>query len=253
MQGGVDLGLMVVLGLVSSLHCVTMCGPLIAVASAPLLQTGPGQHRFLAPLRWQTAYQLGRGISYTVLGATLGLIGTSLTSLFAARQVGGVVQLAVGLAIMALGVLQLSKTSVLGASPAESFLTRALRRLVTSGHGPGMLLLGALTGLLPCGVLYAALARAVAAHSALQGGLLLLAFWVGTVPLLLLVGLSSAKLMVRAGRYAGVLLFVAMLVTGIWLGLKGYRNLTAPVPAPGVVKRSGEVPPCHSGGDRLSR
>ena len=88
--------------------------------------------------------------------------------------------------------------------------------------------LGLLTGLLPCGVLYAAFARAMATSSPWEGGLLMVAFWLGSVPLLATVGLASGKLVSALGRHAAVLLFVAMLATGGWLTVKGYRNLTAP-------------------------
>ncbi len=104
----------------------------------------------------------------------------------------------------------------------------------------GMLGLGLLTALLPCGVLYVAFARAVTAGSAIGGGLALLAFWAGTVPLLAAVGLVSGHAFRWFGRLAPVLLAVAMTVTGGWLVFKGQRNLSslaqagtaAPAPCP---------------------
>ena len=78
-----------------------------------------------------------------------------------------------------------------------------------------LLAMGLLTGLLPCGVLYAAFARALAAHCAAEGAALMLAFWLGTVPLLALVGLVSGQLIRVAGRLAPVLLCCAMLAT-VW-------------------------------------
>ena len=215
-----DLGLMVALGATSSLHCTTMCGPLIAVASAPLA----GDRARIGRLAgWQGAYHLGRGLSYAVIGAVLGLLGQALTALFAARQVGGLLQVAVGLGIVALGAWQLWKGGVAGSGGGP--LARAIGRLVTSGHGGSLFLLGLVTGLLPCGVLYAAFARAVAAPSPAEGALLLLAFWAGTVPLLAAVGFASGSLVGAAGRFAPALLFVAMTVTGGWLSWKGAHSL----------------------------
>ncbi len=216
----VDLGLMIAFGATSSLHCTTMCGPLIAVASAPLVGDGTRIGRLAG---WQGAYHLGRGIAYTLIGALLGLLGTAITALFAARQLGGLLQVAVGLGLVGLGIWQLRKGGVAGSTGGP--IGRALGRLVTSGHARGLFGLGLLTGLLPCGVLYAAFARAVAAGSALEGALLLLAFWAGTVPLLAAVGLASGSLVRIAGRLAPVLLFLAMTATGGWLSWKGARNL----------------------------
>lgn len=223
---GLDFTLMVAFGLTSSLHCVTMCGPLIAVASAPLLEGG-GTANARRLLLWQGWYHLGRGISYALIGTLLGLLGTAITVVSPNKLVGGIVQVGVGLLIVGLGLAQLVGRGG-AAATSESGLSRAIRRLVTSGHGLGMLGLGLLTGLLPCGVLYAAFARAMAASSPWEGGLLLIAFWLGTVPLLAAVGLASGKLVAALGRHATVLLFAAMLATGGWLTVKGYRNLTAP-------------------------
>jgi uncharacterized protein len=220
MPAATDLGLMVVLGATSSLHCTTMCGPLIAVASAPLAGDRTRIGRLAA---WQGAYHLGRGVAYGAIGGLLALLGTALTGLFAARQVGGLLQVAVGLVIVGLGVWQLNKGAVAGSGGGP--IARAVGRLVTSGHGRGLFALGLLTGLLPCGVLYAAFARAVAAGSASEGALLLLAFWAGTVPLLATVGLASGSLVRAAGRLAPVLLFLAMSATGGWLSWKGAHNL----------------------------
>jgi sulfite exporter TauE/SafE len=116
-----------------------------------------------------------------------------------------------------------------------SGLGKLIRKFVTSGRASGMLVLGLLTGFLPCGVLYAAFARSLAADSPTEGGLLMLAFWLGSAPLLVVVGLASGSLLRTFGKHANVLVAIAMLVTGLWLGYKGVKNLTtdAPMPAHG--------------------
>ena len=221
--GHIDLVLMLVLGLASSLHCATMCGPLICVASAPLCQPGGCGRGRLAS--WQAYYHLGRGVAYCVLGAVLAFAGQALTALFPARWVGGTLQIVVGLSVMGLGIWQLAKTRAVSAA-GKGWLTRSLRALVTSGHGSGMAVLGLLTGFLPCGVLYAAFARAVAAGTATSGALVMLAFWLGTVPLLASMGLAAGGLARVAGRHAVPVLFMAMLATGGWLTAKGWRNIS---------------------------
>ena len=91
-------------------------------------------------------------------------------------------------------------------------------------------------------MLYAAFARALAADSALNGGALMFAFWLGSAPLLVVVGLLSGSLLRVIGRYANVLVAAVMVVTGSWLVAKGIANLRSPAPL-GV--HSGEM---HHGG-----
>ena len=236
--GGMDFTLMLVLGLTSSLHCAAMCGPIIAVASAPVSGLGGGAPRLGAIAAWQAAYHLGRGATYLAIGAALAMMGTAITALFDARLLGGIVQLAVGLVIVGIGAWQL-RAGRGAAATRDGPLTRAIRALVTSGHAPGMLGLGLVTGLLPCGVLYAAFARAVAAGSAAEGALLMLAFWLGTVPLLAALGVASGGVFRALGRHAAVLLFAATLTTGVWVAAKGYRNITLPPAA-------AEIPHCQT-------
>jgi sulfite exporter TauE/SafE len=235
--GGLDLTLMLLLGLASSLHCATMCGPIIVVASAPLAGVAPGsagaRPAVLRLLGWQAAYHLGRGATYALLGALLAGAGGLVTAAAGGRLLGGVLQIGLGLAIVVAGVWQLrrGKSALFagkGGSGGGGLLATVLRRLVTSRRGLGMLGLGLFTGLLPCGVLYAALARSVAAPSVPDGAGLMLAFWLGTVPLLLVLGLASSQLVRAAGRFAPAFIFIAMLATGGWLTYKGIRNVTAP-------------------------
>jgi hypothetical protein len=226
----IDLGLMVVLGLASSLHCVTMCGPLLAVAMAP------AQGRWTALARWQMAYQLGRGAAYVALGALLGALGQAFAALFASHVVGGVVQIVVGGSLLAMAALWLWRGRGVGALPGGSRWSKLLARVLTWPNVMAPVLLGLLTGLLPCGVLWAALARAVAASSAWQGGALMLAFWAGSTPLLFGAGLASGALWRALGRRATVFVAVALVVMAGWLLAKGVRNLSGAAVAP---------PPCH--------
>lgn len=217
----VDLSLALTMGAVSSLHCAGMCGPIIAVSFGSLGRRASGGHLVLG----QVAYHGGRAVTYVAVGTILGGIGTAITSLFATRLVGGGIQVAVGLAIVVLGVTELLGRGLVAPRAATGGLSRIMGRALSGGGVGGLLLLGLLTGLLPCGVLYAAFARAVAAGTAWEGGALLAAFWLGTVPLLAAMGFASGGLLRRIGRFAPVLLFLALAGTGGWVAWKGVRNL----------------------------
>jgi sulfite exporter TauE/SafE len=227
----IDFSLMLLLGLASSLHCVTMCGPLIAVASAPL-NDNPRSTRWTSLLAWQAAYHAGRGAMYVLAGMAAAAAGVMIGGLFPSRAAGGVIQLTIGCGICLLALSVFFNWKSVDFSSSDGRLNRWLRKWMTSGHGWGMLMLGLLTGFLPCGVLYAAFARALVASSIWQGGLLMLAFWLGTTPLLMAVGLASGGLFRWAGKAAALLLALAMLSTGLWLAFKGYRNISHPLVNP---------------------
>ncbi len=218
--------LMLFLGVTSSLHCVSMCGPLIAIASAPLVETGhPSRKTFWHIFYWQGVYHLGRGITYITLGMVLATTSTFITSLFSSKIVGSIVQIGLGCLIVVMGVWLLWQRRGVRSSEKNSFFTRCLRSLVTKAHGGGMFGLGLLTGFLPCGVLYAAFARAFSSTTALEGGVLMFAFWIGTTPLLFSLGFLSGGIVRWVGKYATVLIFTAMCFTGGSLMYKGTLRL----------------------------
>jgi sulfite exporter TauE/SafE len=221
-----DISLMLLLGLTSSLHCVTMCGPMVAVASAPPVQL----ERERAPVRlvrWQAGYHLGRGVTYVLLGIAFATLGAAVISLSSSRHVGALLQLVLGACVVGFGLRELPARRSVRSRP-DGVFTRAVRRWVTAGSGAGMFALGLATGLFPCGVLYVALARSAAAGSAWGGAAVMGAFWLGTVPLLAFVGVASRGLLRAAGRHAGALLCCAMLATGGWLASRGALALTRP-------------------------
>jgi uncharacterized protein len=225
----VDLYILASLGVVSSLHCTMMCGPILAVALAPAALRPEGRPRRIAWLGGQALYQTGRVLSYASLGLGLGLAGGALFRLPGPAWLGGAVQIALGFGLLGMGFL-----GALGlrASPSwPAVAPKLLRRIVTSQTPWGMLLLGLLAGVLPCGVLWGALSVALATGSPTGGALGMVAFWLGTLPLLAAVGFVGAPVVRIAGRFAPALVFLALSGSGVWIGLRGARNLHASAPA----------------------
>jgi len=178
-------------------------------------------------MRWQAAYHAGRLVTYATLGAALALAGRLLGQLFPAVAVGSILQLVLGASLIVAAALLVLRGRAVRAPGRDSLLGRLLARAVTNRRAWGSLTLGLLTGFLPCGVLYAAFGLAVAASSPAQGGWLMLAFWLGTAPLLFAVGLLSGGLL-RALRpaVATVLVAVVLVSGGTWLVAKGWRGLS---------------------------
>ncbi|QDQ28724.1 sulfite exporter TauE/SafE family protein [Chitinimonas arctica] len=181
----------VLAGFLGGVHCLGMCGGLAAALG---LQSAGGR-RFALLL----AVNLGRLSSYALIGALLG----GLSGLVAWLPQAAVIQTA--LYILSLLLLMLLGFYLAGWSPLLARLERVggplwrvlqprFSALLPLRSLPGAWLAGTLWGWLPCGLVYTAATAALAAGSALHGGLILLAFGVGTLPNLLAMGMAAGQL-----------------------------------------------------------
>ena len=170
------------LGLLGSLHCAGMCGPLAVAVSA----SGGGSH----PATGRLLYNLGRIGTYTVLGALFGLFGRGLAIAGFQRWLS----LTAGVLILA-GLVASTRRSPTGLLlRAVGFLKSAFGRLLGRGTLGSRVLLGSLNGLLPCGLVYVASASAAATGSPLVGAAWNLAFGLGTLPLMLAITLAGGRM-----------------------------------------------------------
>lgn len=209
--------LVMITGFLGSFHCAAMCGPFVGYYSM-----GGGQKGVR-----HLAYHAGRLTAYLGLGAIAGLLGQ--TVFFAGAAVGIQKSLMVA---MGIAMILVAATYYL---PAKAPGRNLLRRL--SAWVRGMLgqvngteraaLMGLLTTLLPCGFLYAYAFAAVATGSPFKGMLTMGAFWLGTAPSLLGVGLAgnllSGRLPARLQKLTPIFLMVLGLlaITGKWTALPG--------------------------------
>ena len=163
-----------VAGLITSVHCVGMCGPL-ACGVAGL---GKGRMRHGAA----AAYHLGRLVSYTVLGAAAGAISERSIGSFAKKPGFSLLPWALVVVLLVTG-LGLDKRL-----PRPAFLNRLGLRLrlwfTKLGAGRGGLALGLATPLLPCTPLYLMLGAALTSAEAGRGAELMASFALGSIPLL---------------------------------------------------------------------
>ncbi len=226
------------LGLVSSLHCAQMCGPLVLSYSLPLGKQSKQQQLFS-----HLAYNTGRAITYSLLGAIAGLTGHSLIHLGnyagianAGAIVAGALMLIVGLAM--LDWLPLAGLQKFNAVNFTMRLLRPVSRFLTAPTVSSKLGLGLLLGFLPCGLIYAALLKAMAAGTAFAGAMTMTAFALGTMSVLMLIGLGSAWLNFSKLRNWGVKwAAVSVALLGVLLLWRGF--VTWPVAA------ATQAPHCH--------
>lgn len=207
------LGSALILGLLGGGHCLGMCGGLMGALT---LAIPPEQRARRAQLL--LAYNLGRILSYACAGLLLGLAGWAVASSPAAlalRVVAALLLIAMGL-YLAGWWSGLTRIEVLGRGLWRHIQPVASRLLPVSSL-PRALLLGALWGWLPCGLVYSTLLWAASQGNAGYSAALMLAFGLGTWPVLLATGLAAERVNIvlrrRSVRMAGGLL---VMLFGIW-------------------------------------
>lgn len=224
------------MGLTGGLHCAGMCGGLVVASERAM------QGAILLPARrllWNAAQmQLARVVSYAILGAVAGWIGSGLWALqarpaqIALYALGNIVLAASGLWLLqtALGVRGPWRFG-LGAASGGSWAYGLRQGLMSTGMGLLNRLLplssaqrrfgaGLLWGLLPCGLVYSALSLALLTGSAWQGAVAMAAFGLGTLPHMLLAGHVLRRLSQRATsrtmRLAAAGIMLAFAAWGFW-------------------------------------
>lgn len=217
-------------GTLGGVHCVAMCGGFVAALAARHgAQTVP-LRRSTAILWHQFPYHMGRVSSYVLLGAAFGAAGgmalaaADLLPLQRALYVVAnlfLLLLAVGIAMRAGGGGWLQRA---GASLFARLLP-LVKRLQASDTVPSRVGFGLVWGLVPCGLTYSVLPIAMFAGDAIEGGAVMLAFGIGTLPSLLVAGwaMSRARRWVEnaAVRYGAAALLAAFAAAGIWRALFG--------------------------------
>lgn len=221
-------------GLIGSVHCVAMCGGIVGALTVggttrpaiPIrLHDAAAQSPRLLPL----AYNGGRILSYTIAGALAGLAGAGLYDGVALARVGNVIA---GLFMIALGLYLAAWWR--GLAALEHLGAKLWHKIEPHGRAliPARTLkqgfaLGMVWGWLPCGMVYTALAGALVSGDLLHGALVMLAFGLGTLPMLLSIAFGARAAWIaswRRGRSRGR---AAIGLLFIFVGLYG---MLAPTP-----------------------
>ncbi|MBI5472769.1 MAG: sulfite exporter TauE/SafE family protein [Ignavibacteriae bacterium] len=215
----IDYSLIFVTGLLTSLHCIGMCGVIVLAYSVPIAKsTGWLQ---VSGFTSHVAYNVGRVLSYALLGAIVGLIGVTLSGFERVAEVvsivSGVIMIVAGVAM--LGILPIPTTLSFG---GNSFGVGKLHgRLIREQSFPSRFSLGFLTPLLPCGILYAMLAKAAASGSAVNGAMTMGVFGIGMAPSLMLLGSFTSFFSAKVRKRAEMIAAVTIVLMGATLVLRG--------------------------------
>lgn len=226
-----DLWTALVLGLVGSLHCAGMCGPLALALPA----AGRSTAAFVAG---RVGYNAGRILTYFLLGLGFGTAGKSLLMAGVQRW------LSIGLGALLIAGLLASRRLVFWTPVLTGvhWLKARMGALLREPSLIGLATLGVLNGLLPCGLVYVAAAGAMATGGIMQGGVYMIVFGLGTVPMMLGLSCSGRMLPARLRLKLRTALPVAVFLVGALLILRG-MNLGIPYLSP-VLGAEG-VACCH--------
>ncbi|MEO0529050.1 MAG: sulfite exporter TauE/SafE family protein [Planctomycetota bacterium] len=243
--------------LLGSIHCAGMCGPFCGIA------VSGGRSRGSAAAL-HVAYHCGRLLTYSLVGAIAGAAGAMLDL---ASALAGLQPIALGLAgamMVLFGLAELARQR-----RSTGWLARfghwrlppAWTRVVQRGQRfaarqselPRALTIGLLTTLLPCGWLYAFVVTAAGSGGPWQGAAVMAAFWLGTLPVLLSLGIGVRQLAGVLGERLPMATAVALIGVGVFT-LSGRFSISAQALSEQVVAEASgdpqsvpdpnEVPPC---------
>ena len=214
------------IGLFGSFHCIGMCGP-IALA-LPLKQNDK-----LSLITGRILYNLGRAITYAAIGLVFGLLGQSL-SLAGLQQS---VSILAGVLIILMVVLPAKFSQKLYLlKPAygfTNFLKRKFGILLKKKSVMALFSIGLLNGFLPCGLVYIAVAGAIASGGYLDGAVYMFVFGIGTLPVMLTVALAGNIIGITVRKRINKLIPTFMLVLAFLFILRG-MNLGIPYVSPQI-------------------
>jgi len=227
-QAGMSYGMLLVIGIFTSIHCIAMCGGInLSQTLRTNGETAPAStYSLLLP---SILYNGGRLVSYTLVGVLVGALGSVIT---VSGRFQGVVQLAAGVFMVIMGI------NMLGLFPALRRFTPRMPKIFAAkvyeqktGRGPAVV--GFLNGFMPCGPLQAMQLYALSTGSPVRGGISMFLFCAGTIPLMFALGAASSALsgvkgqafsrrVMQAGAFLVVALGLVMFSNG-W-NLSGFTN-----------------------------
>lgn len=202
------------LGLAGSLHCVGMCGPLML--ALPLDASG----RWMV-IRQMLVYHSGRILTYAILGVLFGLAGKGMA--IAGFQKGLSVTAGIFMVLMAFLAWRFERivTNLPGFGAFTRRVQMQIGHLLKKHPRGASFFVGQLNGLLPCGMVYVALAGAVSTTGGAEGGIFMALFGLGTLPLLLTVTVLGHSLSQPVRRKIKLLQPVLLTLAGLLLLQRG--------------------------------
>ncbi len=231
-KAGMGFLALFVVGLFTSVHCVAMCGGInISQCANVKFASGDGK---LSKLKPSFLYNLGRVISYTLVGGVVGALGSVITF---SGVMKGVVAVFAGVFMMIMGLNMLNIFPWLRKFNLR--MPRIFGNVKSEGKGP--LVVGLLNGLMPCGPLQAMQLYALSTGSPINGALSMFFFSIGTVPLMFGLGAISSMLTKKFTKKMMTVSAVLVMVLGIGMFSTGMSLSGIAIPSRNLSKKPNVV------------
>lgn len=182
------------ISMTGSLHCVGMCGGFVTVKS---LSPGTLVSPRALTLPWHAVYNAGRLFTYVFLGSLVGALGYKLNEIGIFPNAQAALAVVSGVLMIVIGLQTLGWVRLFANPGPDSFISPLFRIMAYFRRSRDIysaLVLGVLTGFLPCSLVYAFSAKAASTGSALGGMKVMLAFGLGTFPAMFFMGTSGLLL-----------------------------------------------------------
>ncbi len=217
-EKNVSHGLIFLIGLLASFHCIGMCGGLVVAYSA---KSGRLEKKKSMNLHWQ--YNVGRIISYSIIGGILGGLG----SFFGINPIfTGIITLVAGAFMVLMGISLIKNIKWLEKIKPRTpkLIARYLFNQRVSDNPQGPFIIGLLNGFMPCGPLQAMQLYALSSGSVTRGALSMFLYAAGTVPLMF--GFGNVITMLSHQRIAKIMKIsgIIVMVLGLFMFNRGLVN-----------------------------
>lgn len=214
-----------ILGISSNLHCIGMCGP---IAMALPLDRSSNRSILFGALQ----YNLGRVVTYALLGLLVGMIGLTIET-FGVLQWVSIISGAFLILFAWRHIFERLPVLHLPGFFLTTRLNQLLGRVIRSKNPAKLLFLGGLNGLLPCGMVYAALLNAILAGNPFSSALAMTAFGLGTLPAMIFVSFAVQRISNKGRANMRKALPYVLTLVGAIIVLRGL-NLDIPYLSPKV-------------------
>ena len=225
-----------ILGLISSFHCIGMCGPITFALPLQSLSSNKKLYGILL-------YNAGRVSAYSLLGLVFGLTGREFF-------MGGwqqIFSIVLGAAVLIILLINLITRKTVGLHFLNTFqikLQQFMAAYIRRQQLYGVYMIGFANGFLPCGMVYLAIAGALGTGSIQGGFFFMLLFGLGTIPLMLSVTWFGFVINMTVRNTVRKITPFFIALVGILLILRGL-NLNIPYLSPLLQSDSGKIIPCH--------
>ena len=203
-----------VLGLMGSFHCAGMCGP---IAIALPLHGNSTSGKILGG----TLYNLGRTLTYGIMGAIFGLLGQGVAMIGFQQKVSVIMGSLMIISVLFPALFRNQYSMERSWFSFVGKLKSTIGKMFSVRTFSSLFFIGMLNGLLPCGLVYMAIAGAIGTGEVLTGSLYMIMFGLGTLPMLLGITLAGNMMGLAFRNRINKLIPVLVILVGIFFILRG--------------------------------